>query len=92
MHVRWTEEALSQLETIAGHIQRDSPSAAQRVAKDIVHAAESLSNLPHRGRLGVVSGTRELVLSPIGYIVTYEVLGDAVFILRIHHGAQDLPR
>ncbi len=92
MHVRWTNEAFADLEEIVRYIANASPSAAQSVAQDIVDAAEELSAFPHRGRLGPVPGTREIVLAAIGYIITYEVVGEAAFIQRIQHGAQDRPR
>ncbi len=34
---------------------------------------------------------RELVMSPLPYIVVYAVRGDAIFIVRILHGAQQWP-
>jgi toxin ParE1/3/4 len=46
---------------------------------------------PHRGRPGKKENTRELVLSPLPYIVVYRIAGDAVNILRILHGAQKWP-
>jgi len=88
MHVRWTDEAIADLDDIVDFIETDSPGAAQRVALAIVDAAESLTSMPHRGR----PGTRELVIHPLEYIITYEGIRDGVFILRIHHGAQNLPR
>jgi plasmid stabilization system protein ParE len=38
-----------------------------------------------------VNGWRELVFSPLPYIVVYQVTGHAVEISRIFHGAQDWP-
>jgi toxin ParE1/3/4 len=90
--VRWSEEAYADLEDIVAYIELDSSSSAQRVANIIYDEAESLNLMSHRGRLGREPGTRELPIGSLDYIMTYEVAGDAVFILRIHHGAQDLPR
>ena len=36
-------------------------------------------------------GTRELVLTPLPYIVVYTVRGDVIFVVRILHGAQQWP-
>ncbi|MBV9503785.1 MAG: type II toxin-antitoxin system RelE/ParE family toxin [Acidobacteriia bacterium] len=47
--------------------------------------------LPHRGRPGKKEGTRELVLTPLPYIVVYRIAGDAIYIVRILHGAQKWP-
>ena len=44
-----------------------------------------------RGRPGKKPGTRELVLSPLPWILVYAVRGDAVYVVRILHGAQQWP-
>ena len=49
----------------------------------------SLKAAPGRGRPGHRTGTRELVLSPLPYIVVYWVRGQAIEILHIYHGAQN---
>ena len=47
---------------------------------------------PYRGRLGRVSGTRELPLPPLPFIVVYRILGlDAVEIVNVIHGSQRWP-
>lgn len=38
-----------------------------------------------------MTGRRELVFSPLPYIVVYQVMENAVEISRIFHGAQDWP-
>ena len=38
-----------------------------------------------------MTGRRELVFSPLPYIVVYQVTHQAVEISRIFHGAQDWP-
>ncbi len=92
MRIRWTEEAAEDLRQIVQFIARSSPAAARNVAREIYGQVQSLQAMSHRGRLGSDPGERELVLSPLKYIVTYEVIGEGVFILRIRHGAQDGPR
>ncbi len=89
MRIRWTDEAAENLRQIGFHIARTSPAASRRVTADIYQQVKGLIPMPHRGRTGREPGTRELVLTPLPYIVTYEISGDAVFILRLHHGAQD---
>jgi plasmid stabilization system protein ParE len=92
MQVRWTDEAAENLRQIVLYIAQSSPASARRVARIIYRQVNELIAMPHRGRLGPEPGTRELVLTPLRYIVTYEVIGDGVFILRIRHAAQDWPR
>jgi addiction module RelE/StbE family toxin len=91
MQVRWTTPAAQDLEEIANYILRDKPTAAVTVARKLFDAANSLESLPNRGRPGRASGTRELVISSLPFIIVYEVSGDAVHILHIQHGARNWP-
>lgn len=89
MTVVWSQEARDDVIRIATFIAAENPVAAQRVARELVLAGDSLALFPRRGRHGRVAGTRELtVVQP--YVVVYEI-GDAatVRILRIWHGAQE---
>jgi plasmid stabilization system protein ParE len=82
--VEWAEEALAHLETIRRYIAYSDPRAADRMASRLWTAGESLASFPNRGRARS-NGTRELPsISP--YIITYEVIGGRVLILRIRHG------
>lgn len=89
--IRWSPSATADLGRIVAYIEQDNPAAALRVAQAIHAAVTALSNFPQRGRTGKVSGTRELVLVPLPYIVVYEVAPEVVSVLRIRHGAQDWP-
>ena len=91
MQVRWTTPAAQDLEEIALYIQKDSESAAMATAKALFDAANSLDQLPSRGRVGRIPGTRELVVPGLPYIVLYEVADTAVQILHIFHGARNWP-
>jgi plasmid stabilization system protein ParE len=92
MQVRWTDEAAENLRQIVLYVARSSPTSARKIASQIYREVNALVPMPHRGRLGPEPGTRELLLVPLQYIVTYEVIGDGVFILRIRHAAQDWVR
>ena len=54
MRVRWTTNAADDLTRIVERIRQDNPEAAQR----------RLRKFPHRGRIGLANGTRELVFAP----------------------------
>jgi len=90
MLVRWTTDAADDLERICDYIAETSPDSARRVAKTIVEGIASLHTFPHRGRLGRVQGTRELVFAPLPFVAVYEV-HDEVQVLRILHGTQLWP-
>ncbi|HMG48979.1 MAG TPA: type II toxin-antitoxin system RelE/ParE family toxin [Inquilinus sp.] len=60
MQVAWTRSALLDLHRIRSYISEFNPWAANRVAVQLLAAADSLEHLPRRGRLGRLPGTREL--------------------------------
>jgi toxin ParE1/3/4 len=91
MQVRWTRPAAQDLQNIARRIRQDNPPAARRVVKTLFDACMALKNLPNRGRMGRIAGTRELIFAPFPYIAVYRVTEQAVEILRVYHAAQDWP-
>ncbi len=92
MQVRWTTAAASDLENIADYLFEKTPENAARLIREICDAVFALRIYPNRGRPGKKSGTRELVLPALPYIVVYKVEGDVLHIARILHGAPQWPR
>jgi len=88
MNIRWTPEAVTDLEHISQHIAEDNPDAALKTVRSIFSRIEELVTFPHRARRGREEGTRELVLTPLPYITVYRVNGPTIEILHIWHGAQ----
>lgn len=91
MHLRWTEEAADDLERITDYLLTHAPERAPELAQAVYEAPTSLLTFPNRGRLGKKKGTRELVLTPLPYVVVYAIRADVVFVVRILHGAQQWP-
>lgn len=95
MRLVWAQYALEDRRAIYDHIEADDPRAAALVDTRIAEAVTRLIDFPESGRLGRVEGTRELVVGRTPCIVAYRILGEAVRILRVLHGAQlwpdDLP-
>lgn len=84
----FTDPAISDLQNIRDYIGKENPSAASRVAIQIIAACDRLEYLPERGRPGIVPGTREIV-SCWPYTIVYRILNQNVEILRIWHMSQD---
>lgn len=59
MQVRWSPDAVEDLEQIFTYIQADSPAAARRIMT-IPERAGALASHPYQGRQGRLLGTREL--------------------------------
>lgn len=79
--IRWTIRALRRLDEIGAYIEKDDPDAAARAVARLVASVDMLAELPTVGRIGRITGTRELVMSDIPYIVPY----------RVHQELRSLP-
>jgi toxin ParE1/3/4 len=91
MQLRWTEQAAADLEQIAAYLLEHAPERAEKLVRTVYEAPVTLLTFPQRGRLGRKGGTRELVLSPLPYLLVHTVRDESVFIVRILHGAQQWP-
>ena len=89
MRIRWTSDAVTDLENIVSYLHREHASAAPAVVRTIVDTIAGLTRFPNRGRPGTVPGTRELVMPTLPYIVVYSTTDQAVHLLHIFHAAQD---
>jgi toxin ParE1/3/4 len=77
---------------LRAYIEKDNPSAAQRIALHIIHNVEILLPAsPEMGRPGRVPGTRELVIPRTPLIVPYRLHDNTIQILRVLHGARRWP-
>jgi toxin ParE1/3/4 len=90
--VAWTETAWRDLERIADYIAEDSPGYAASFARRVRDRAQSLEEMPERGRVVPEldqPAVPELVVG--NYRLIYEVGDEDVFVLGLIHGARDLP-
>ncbi len=92
MRVIVTPAADEELQDHIGYIAARDPDAAERIRADIIGGIRRLADFPHMGRPGRVAGTRELAIPGTRYLVIYEVLPDAVYVLHVNHGRQLWPR
>lgn len=93
--VQWTEPAEADFLKIVSDLALENPYAADRVNDRIETAVARLADMAI-GRPGRVSGTYELVLPPLPYIIAYALIpqrqgGEQVDILRVIHGKREWP-
>lgn len=88
--LRFTREALDHIADIQVYIEGRNPQAAKRVAQRIYAAADRLQSFPRLGHLGVVSGTYELAVRPLPYILVHQHhrSSNEVVVLAVFHCAQ----
>ncbi len=91
MRVKWTRKALLNLDYAVEYIAVDNPPAAQKVAQKVWNTSQLLAAQPGLGRPGKVSGTRELIISGLPYILPYLVQGENIIILRVLHTSMKWP-
>jgi toxin ParE1/3/4 len=90
--VVWSLLASADLESLVEHIFRDSEFYAAAVARELVAAARSLATFSERGR--VVPEYEDPTVRQViirRYRLIYRVRSDRVEVLRIIHGARQLP-
>lgn len=93
MKVRFTKEALADLDTIFAYIAKDNPAAAARVVERISQAADLLREFPRMGRRSSEPGVFEAIVRGLPYIVVHELdrKRGAVVVLRVYHAARKRP-
>ncbi len=91
MRLRYSAKARAQIESIYDFLVERNPSAARRIAAEIRASARSLIDVPHMGRTGEVSGTREWIVRGSPYLIVYEVVSQSeeIWAVGVFHGAQD---
>lgn len=90
--VVWSHSATTDLESIVEYIFRDSEFYAATVARELVSAARSLATFSERGRVVPEyedPTVREVIVRR--YRLIYRVRSDRVEVLRIIHGARQMP-
>jgi toxin ParE1/3/4 len=90
--VEWHPLARTDLAELMTYIATHNPKAAYRMHDEIRRQTGILAAHPEVGRLGRVSGTRELVIAGTPFIAAYRMTKDVVTILRLLHGARRWPR
>jgi addiction module RelE/StbE family toxin len=90
MPLFWTPESVQDREGIYDFIEADNPVAALEMDEIFSEKALRLLDHPGLGRLGRMTGTRELVVHA-NYILVYDVKGDQVRVLRLLHAARRWP-
>ena len=90
MKLVYTDEAIDDLKRLREFIAVHSPSAAARVATEMVSKIELLPDFPKIGTpvemAPVPDSVRDMVFGK--YVVRYSVHASAIIILRVWHGLE----
>ncbi|MDE1148513.1 MAG: type II toxin-antitoxin system RelE/ParE family toxin [Azospirillaceae bacterium] len=91
MKVRWTRRARRNTADIHAYLKQFNPQAAAKVVSILRVQAQGLAIHPHKGRVGLVESTRELVVANLNFIIVYRVTSASVDVLTIRHAAREWP-
>jgi toxin ParE1/3/4 len=87
-----TASARADLEAIHSHIAKDDPRAARRVIERLRAVARMLASTPRIGRNRSQDLRPGLFSFPVGRrLLIYQQQPDGIVLVRVVHGARDLP-
>tara|TARA_B100002019_G_C21095449_1_gene510786 strand:+ start:412 stop:693 length:282 start_codon:yes stop_codon:yes gene_type:complete len=86
----YTDEAIDDLQRLREFVAVHNPSAAARIATELVGKIELLPDFPRMGTpvemVPVPDSVRDMVFGK--YVVRYSVHASAIIILRVWHGLE----
>lgn len=91
--IKWTIQALDDVQAIAGYIARDSAHYAQLFATKIFDTVTRIGFFPESGRVVPEINhpdIREIILG--NYRIIYRLKADSVEIITVYHGARLLDK
>ena len=89
MRLRYTREALADLDAILDHIVQHSPQGAQRVQKRIQTIIGLILEHPRSGQMTSRRGMRRVIASPYPYLIFYRATEDEIVIHGMRHSARN---
>jgi toxin ParE1/3/4 len=89
--LRVADLARSDLDEIWFYIAGDNPEVADKFIRAIVSRFPMLASMPEMGRLRKELAPELRSFSVKNYVVFYRVIENGVEIIRVLHGARDLP-
>jgi addiction module RelE/StbE family toxin len=87
--LRYTRQALADLERLLDDIAQQSPRGANRVQARLKAVIDLLPHHPSIGQLTSRAGMRRLVASPYPYLVFYRAGDEEIVIHAVRHGSRN---
>lgn len=90
--LRWTLQAVEDIEAIRAYVARDSEHYAALLTERLFAAVDRLVAFPESGRMVPEfqrPDLRELIVG--SYRIVYRLTGDSVAVLTVFHGARLFP-
>lgn len=93
--VRWSEQAVKDLEDIVHFLSHRDPEIARSLAERIIERLEAAAEYPLSGRLVPEKNDpsiREVILTPYRLVYWVEENRQAISVVRIWHAARGTPQ
>jgi addiction module RelE/StbE family toxin len=92
MLIIWSNDANEELNGILEYfLGAEEADLGMEVVEDIFNSTDRLIDYPLMGRAGRWPNTRELICNSRPYIIIYEIMPDAIHILRVIHMSRLFP-
>jgi toxin ParE1/3/4 len=88
VRLRYTRDALADLDGVLDHIARYSPQGARRVHERIRAIIELILRHPEIGQMTSRPGMRRMIASPYPYLIFYRAFADEIVIHGVRHSAR----
>jgi len=85
--------AATDINAIWSYIAEDNPAAADRVEQSIHNAIDKLARNPNFGHFRDDLAPRQYKFYRVySYLIIFRIEGDTLIVVRVIHGARDLPK
>jgi plasmid stabilization system protein ParE len=88
VRLRYTREAIADLDGLLDHIVKHSPQGGRRVQGRIKAVMDLLLQHPQIGQMTSRRGMRRMVASPYPYLIFYRATEDEIVIHGVRHASR----
>ncbi len=89
MIIKWTEEAVADLDAMLAYIAMQDPHAAALVAERVLKAEEYISEFPRAASFDTETNTYDRYVPKTRIILTYELTEETIWIIRAWDTSRD---
>ncbi|WP_342163631.1 type II toxin-antitoxin system RelE/ParE family toxin [Methylobacterium sp. SD21] len=89
MKLRFTPDALAEMDAVLGGVADKSPIGASNVRRRIEATLDRLIDHPLCGARTSSPPLRRILVRPYPYLIFYEPRDDAVIVIAVRHAARD---
>ena len=89
--LEWSARSTKHVLQIEEYIAAENPTAARKVANEIIRTAQNLRDFPLLGHTGRRTGTREIIIPHYPYFISYRLTSKKVIVVAVIHQSRQFP-